>query len=250
MASPDTGAMFPQHPYYPLDVPIPRYAPSETPLPQVLALFVALLTLPIAIAFMTSRSVKPSLGGLDRFAACWFALCGFLHCFFEGYFVWNHAALAGLQSLFAQAWKEYALSDSRYLTSDPFMICVEAITVLIWGPLSLSIAVAILSRSHLRHPLQLIMCVGHLYGVALYYSTSLTERAMVGTMHSRPEVLYFWVYYVGFNGPWVVVPLVLLRQSLGAMKAAFQALGERERAEAALAKMKADYAASKAKKIR
>lgn len=50
------------------------------------------------------------------------------------------------------------------------------------------------------------MCVGHLYGVALYYSTSLTERAMVGTMHSRPEFLYFWVYYVGFNAPWVVVP--------------------------------------------
>lgn len=49
--------------------------------------------------------------------------------------------------------------------------------------------------------------MGHLYGVALYYSTSLAERALVGTMHSRPEVLYFWVYYVGFNAPWVVVPL-------------------------------------------
>lgn len=46
-----------------------------------------------------------------------------------GYFVWNHATLAGLQSVFAQAWKEYALSDSRYLTSDVFMLCVESITV-------------------------------------------------------------------------------------------------------------------------
>lgn len=40
----------------------------------------------------------------------------------------NHAKLASSPDLFAQLWKEYALSDSRYLTSDPFMICVETIT--------------------------------------------------------------------------------------------------------------------------
>lgn len=40
----------------------------------------------------------------------------------------NHASLASSSNLFAQLWKEYALSDSRYLTSDPFMICVETIT--------------------------------------------------------------------------------------------------------------------------
>lgn len=50
------------------------------------------------------------------------------------------------------------------------------------------------------------MCIGHLYGVVLYYSTSLTELYFNGVSHSRPEFLYFWVYYVGFNGPWVVVP--------------------------------------------
>lgn len=86
------------------------------------------------------------------------------------------------------------------------MLCVESITVAVWGPLCWTIAAAILAGSSLRHPLQIVMCVGHLYGVALYYSTSLTELAMSGTMHSRPEFLYFWVYYVGFNAPWVVVP--------------------------------------------
>lgn len=53
----------------------------------------------------------------------------FLHAFFEGYFVLYHSSLAGSQSLFAQLWKEYALSDSRYMTSDPFMLCIETITV-------------------------------------------------------------------------------------------------------------------------
>lgn len=32
------------------------------------------------------------------------------------------------QDLFGQLWKEYALSDSRYLTSDPFVLCMEVIT--------------------------------------------------------------------------------------------------------------------------
>lgn len=73
---------------------------------------------------------------------------GFLHLFFEGispipplpspnpfltprpgYFVLNHAAIPASQSLFAQLWKEYSLSDSRYLTSDPFMLCIETLTV-------------------------------------------------------------------------------------------------------------------------
>ena len=45
-----------------------------------------------------------------------------------GYFVLNHATLASSQSLFAQLWKEYSLSDSRYLTSDPFMLCIETVS--------------------------------------------------------------------------------------------------------------------------
>ena len=33
-----------------------------------------------------------------------------------------------MQDLFGQMWKEYSLSDSRYLTSDPFVLCMESIT--------------------------------------------------------------------------------------------------------------------------
>lgn len=32
------------------------------------------------------------------------------------------------QDLFGQLWKEYALSDSRYLTNDPFVLCMETVT--------------------------------------------------------------------------------------------------------------------------
>lgn len=36
--------------------------------------------------------------------------------------------MGGMQDLFGQLWKEYSLSDSRYLTSDPFVLCMETIT--------------------------------------------------------------------------------------------------------------------------
>lgn len=52
-----------------------------------------------------------------------------LHCFFEGYFMINHDHMASAQDLFGQLWKEYALSDSRYMTSDTLVLCMETITV-------------------------------------------------------------------------------------------------------------------------
>lgn len=40
----------------------------------------------------------------------------------------NQANMGGLQTLFGQMWKEYALSDSRYLTQDAFVLCMESLT--------------------------------------------------------------------------------------------------------------------------
>lgn len=54
---------------------------------------------------------------------------GILHCFFEGYFVINHNHMGPSQDLFGQLWKEYAKSDSRYLIVDPFVLSIEAVTV-------------------------------------------------------------------------------------------------------------------------
>ena len=33
---------------------------------------------------------------------------------------------------------------------------------------------------------------------------------MTGISYSRPEPLYFWGYYIGFNAPWVFIPAWLL----------------------------------------
>jgi len=49
-----------------------------------------------------------------------------------GYYAYNFRSIGGLQTLFGQLWKEYALSDSRYLTQDPFVLCMESITAVGW----------------------------------------------------------------------------------------------------------------------
>lgn len=76
----------------------------------------------------------------------------------------------------------------------------------VWGPLCFATAVSISRGGGLRHPLQIIVSMAHLYGVALYYSTCYVDERYRGLVYSRPEFLYFWVYYVGFNAPWVIVP--------------------------------------------
>jgi cholestenol delta-isomerase len=48
--------------------------------------------------------------------------------------------------------------------------------------------------------------MAHLYGDTLYYATSLYDYYVNGISHSRPEVLYFWVYYFLMNFVWIVVP--------------------------------------------
>ncbi|KAF3770513.1 Emopamil-binding protein [Cryphonectria parasitica EP155] len=204
----------PPHPYYPQDAHIPNYVPNTSSLIELLVRLASLLSITVFTALWLATRFNPRLSLVDKTVFGWFVLCGSLHCFFEGYFLYNHATLASSQDLFAQLWKEYALSDSRYLTSDPFMLCVEAITIAVWGPLSFATAVSITRTGSLRYPLQIIVSVAHLYGVALYYSTCYVEEKTNGVMYSRPEFQYFWVYFVGFNAPWVLVPAVIIVRSI------------------------------------
>lgn len=79
-------------------------------------------------------------------------------------------------------------------------------TQLLWGPLCLYMAYLTTFNHSLKHPLRIIICMAHLYGDTLYYATSLYDHYVNGIPHSRPEVLYFWVYYFLMNFVWIVVP--------------------------------------------
>ncbi|KAK8050008.1 hypothetical protein PG994_011738 [Apiospora phragmitis] len=211
----------PTHPYYPPGVAILNYEANHATVPMLLVSLGGMLASVMLLTSTLASRVNPSLTKSNLAVFCWFILC---------YFVFSHATVASSQNLFAQLWKEYALSDSRYLTSDPFMLSVESITVVgflflfLWGPLSFACAASIVANSYLRHPLQISMCMAHLYGVALYYSTSLVETHFTGLAHSRPEFMYFWVYYVGFNLPWAIVPAFLLLDSVKTLRRKLRSL--------------------------
>ncbi|KAA8564563.1 hypothetical protein EYC84_011483 [Monilinia fructicola] len=153
-----------------------------------------------AQALFAVRRFYPRLNAKDQGLILWFILTGSIHIFFEGYFVYNHhARMASRTDLFGQLWKEYALSDSRYMSSDSFLLTIEAWTVILWGPLSYLTAVFITTNSQFRHTVQALVSTGELYGNLLYLVTSLLDEYTTGRRYYRPEPLYFWVYFVLMN---------------------------------------------------
>ncbi|NXP67143.1 EBP isomerase, partial [Chloropsis cyanopogon] len=90
--------------------------------------------------------------------------------------------------------------------SDDFTVAMETVTAWAWGPLSLLTFLALLRQHPARHVLQLVVSLGQLYGDVLYFLT----EARAGWAHSDPHPLYFWGYFVGLNGLWLLVPALLL----------------------------------------
>lgn len=141
-----------------------------------------------------------------------------------GYFSLNFADMAGRTDIFGQLWKEYSLSDSRYLTQDPFVVCMETVTAFLWGPLSFLCAYSIVKDLPMRHPLQIIISLGQLYGDILYYATCSFNEIIYQVVYCRPESIYFWAYYFLCNFFWIVIPAGLIFSSIGKISSAFSEL--------------------------
>ena len=154
------------HPYYPLEVEIAAYLANEWSVPLLLGVFFSLCgTVVLGTKHMVNK-VHPNLPTSEKAVIWWLVICKCpadqlaqlsAMLIFErsrinpsllrrydaqpwgntmtrtklmntGYFSLNHFQMGPAQDLFGQLWKEYALSDSRYLTSDPFVLCMETVT--------------------------------------------------------------------------------------------------------------------------
>ncbi|KAK4450202.1 EBDP4, emopamil-binding protein [Podospora aff. communis PSN243] len=204
--APVESATPPSHPYYPVGVHIKDYAANEFSVPVLLAYFGSGCAGIFALSYVLVARVRPTLPISEVLTIFWFMLCSGIHFLFEGYFATHFDRMGGLQTLFGQLWKEYSLSDSRYLTMDPFVVCMETITAAFWGPLSALLVYLILTEHPLRHPLQIIVSLGQLYGDVLYYATSLFDDYLLGNIYSRPEPYYYYGYFVFMNAFWIVIP--------------------------------------------
>ncbi|KAI1846604.1 hypothetical protein JX266_007177 [Neoarthrinium moseri] len=217
------------HPYYPPTIDLPAYAPNEIAVPYLISSFAGASVFVFALTTSLARHVRPSISNGELWTARWFMLCGCIHLFFEGYFAFNNAHMPSRTTLFGELWKEYALSDRRYLTRDAFVVCMETVTAVCWGPLSFIVGWFIINEHPFRHPLQLVVSLGQLYGDVLYYATFFFDEAVFGEIFCRPERYYFWAYFVMMNGFWIVIPLWLLFQSVMESGRAFSRLETEEK---------------------
>ncbi|PYH87087.1 emopamil binding protein [Aspergillus uvarum CBS 121591] len=217
------------HNYYPSTIHLPHYATNTTPVFSLIVQFGILWVAVLGVALISIRRARPTASRSDQSAFVWMCLTGFIHLFFEAYFVINHQSLASSQDLFGQLWKEYSLSDSRYLTSDAFLVSMEAVTAFCWGPLAFFIAYCIAAQHPARHALQLVMSLGQVYGDVLYYATSLFDFYYHRMEFCRPEGYYFWFYYFFMNFIWIVVGSYYAYQSAVEITRAFRRLTELDR---------------------
>ncbi|KAJ2194990.1 hypothetical protein IW144_003679 [Coemansia sp. RSA 522] len=192
------------HPYVPEWLDLAGYVAPEHGALELCAIMGTAVVLVLALACTVLRR---RVRGTELAAALWFVLCGTMHCTFELYFVLHYRGLAARRDVVASMWKEYAKSDSRYMQGGTGnfapVLAQEASTVFVTR------------RSAVRELSQLAASVMHMQSVLLYFGAELLAREP----SCRPEPQYFYVYFVGANLPWLVVPLVLATSSVTRMRA-------------------------------
>jgi len=111
---------------------LPNYASSPYSAFETFSIFfgaLSVIVFPSLYLILNRTSVTPR----NKAVFIWFVVCACIHLVFEGYFAYFHATMPEDDNIFAQLWKEYSLSDSRYLTSDPLVVCMERITAVSIG---------------------------------------------------------------------------------------------------------------------
>ncbi|XP_039631482.1 3-beta-hydroxysteroid-Delta(8),Delta(7)-isomerase [Polypterus senegalus] len=194
------------HPYWPRELVIPGYKPNDLSMHEILAgLFLMAGGLILMSWFVSSHCQKFSTA--RKLVLCWFTVCGFIHGVIEGWFSLFYQIIPTDQSILSQLWKEYSKGDSRYVIADNFTVCMETITALAWGPLSIWTVFAFLGNKPYRFILQLIVSLGQLYGDVLYFYTEYRD----GFSHSDVgHPIYFWFYFIFMNSLWIIIPLLLI----------------------------------------
>ncbi|XP_020849362.1 emopamil-binding protein-like isoform X2 [Phascolarctos cinereus] len=132
--------------------------------------------------------------------------------FREGPFVYLSlvGSVADSDGVIASLWKEYGKADARWLHSDPTIVSLEMLTVVLDGLLALLLIYAILKEKYYRHFIQITLCVCELYGGWMTFCPDW----LIGSPNlNTSNWLYLWFYLVFFNGVWVLIPVLLLWQS-------------------------------------
>lgn len=229
-------------------------APFNFDIPTLLSVGIALSFMPIA--YLLSRSLIPAKQRRNRLLFIWHAYDALTHLFIEGAFLYEcffsyvtvpsavvrEPYFLGYKDRLygpaygagptARMWQEYGKADHRWETSDPTLISLELLTVLLGGPAAAYVCYLLYrsarhgsnaEHAHVKSRLWLVapvLATGELYGGWMTFAPEwLTASSQLETRHP----VYLWVYLVFFNILWVVVPIWVLVQTAKELRAAFTA---------------------------
>ena len=179
----------------------------------------------------------------------WHAFDALIHIIIEGSFLYecffSYANASGTPPYFlgsrrrlygpafgklptARLWQEYAKADTRWATSDPTVVSIELLTVLVGGPLAVYACYLIramhMSRSGSAKSrfwtVATVLATMELYGGFMTFAPELL------TLCSRLDwknPVYLVLYLFVFNGIWVVCPVLVLREACAAIQSVFRA---------------------------
>ncbi|XP_020920971.1 emopamil-binding protein-like isoform X1 [Sus scrofa] len=113
-----------------------------------LLLTAALLAVSCALGLRLGRG----RGAADRGALAWLCFDALVHFALEGPFVYLSLVgnITDSDALIASLWKEYGKADARWLTSDPTIVALEILTVVLDGSLALVLIYAIVKEKYYR----------------------------------------------------------------------------------------------------
>ncbi|XP_074073255.1 emopamil-binding protein-like [Macrotis lagotis] len=166
----------------------------------------------LAAGYALGSRLGRGAGPADRWALVWLCYDALVHFTLEGPFVYLSLVgnVADSDGIIASLWKEYGKADARWLHSDPTIVSLEMLTVVVDGLLALLLIYAIIKEKYYRHFIQITLCVCELYGGWMTFCPDW----LIGSPNlNTSNWLYLWVYLVFFNGVWVLIPGLLLWQS-------------------------------------
>ncbi|XP_018415639.1 PREDICTED: emopamil-binding protein-like [Nanorana parkeri] len=166
----------------------------------------------LGLGYVLAQRLGKRCHATDRWVLVWLFYDAIVHFTLEGPFVYLSlvGTVATSEGPLAALWKEYGKADERWLHSDPTVVSLEILTVVVDGLLALALIYAIVKDKYYRHFLQITLCVCELYGGWMTFCPDW----LVGSPNlNTSNWLYLWVYLVFFNGLWVLIPGLLLWQS-------------------------------------
>ena len=124
------------------------------------------------------------------------------------------------------AYREWCLTDRRYCAKDSCVMTFQGLTALYGVPGCLLLIMAIRTKVWWRHILQVLLCLPQMYGTLIYFGSAAVKNF---DQINTADPVAFWGLFFGLNFLWVLIPFVMLLQSVGVIGRALRAQQQAEK---------------------